>query len=61
LKEHPQAYVDPGQPVSGLVVVGANNLVGITTKPHCFVWLGENAVHPHSEQSQAEMGAAYDR
>lgn len=42
LEEHPQAQVDPGRPVAGLVVVGVNNLVGITAKPHRFAWLREN-------------------
>lgn len=42
LEEHPKARVDPGRPTGGQVLVSVNNLVGVTAKPHRFLWLREN-------------------
>ncbi len=39
---HPEAVLDPPEPTAGLVVVSANNVVGITTKPETYQWLREN-------------------
>ena len=42
LEDYPEAQVDPPTPVSGRVLVSANNLVGITAKPETYAWLREN-------------------
>jgi len=40
--QHPGAHVDPEKPTSGRVIVGVNNLVGITAKSETYRWLREN-------------------
>jgi hypothetical protein len=39
---HPDAILDPPEPTAGLVVVSANNVVGITAKPNTYQWLRAN-------------------
>ncbi|MCJ7434007.1 MAG: hypothetical protein MUO77_11020, partial [Anaerolineales bacterium] len=42
-KEHPEAIVSPQYKItSGLIVVDANDLVGVTVKPEMYQWLREN-------------------
>jgi hypothetical protein len=41
LKKHPSAKVKPAQPQAGLVVIAANDLVGIMSKPERFQWIRE--------------------
>ncbi len=41
--EHPEAIVSPQYKItSGLIVVNANDLVGVTVKPEMYQWLREN-------------------
>jgi hypothetical protein len=42
LAQHPEALIDPKEPVSGTLLVSVNNLVGITAKPDTYRWLREN-------------------
>jgi hypothetical protein len=42
LAQHPEALIDPDEPVSGTIIVSVNNLVGITSKPETYSWLREN-------------------
>jgi len=42
-EEHPEAIVSPQYKIiSGLIVVNANDLVGVTVKPEMYQWLREN-------------------
>ena len=42
-QKHPQAIVSPRNKItSGLIVVNANDLVGVTEKPEMYQWLREN-------------------
>jgi hypothetical protein len=42
-EEHPEAIVSPQNKItSGLIVVNANDLVGVTVKPEMYQWLREN-------------------
>lgn len=42
LDSHPTALYNPTGPVSGTVVMGVNDLVGVFGKPHQYAWLREN-------------------
>jgi hypothetical protein len=42
LASHPTALYNPAGPVSGTVVIGVNDLVGVLGKPHQYAWLREN-------------------
>lgn len=39
---HPEAHIDPHDPISGTVVVSANELIGILGSPEDYRWLREN-------------------
>jgi len=40
---HPEAIISPQYKItSGLIVVNANDLVGVTQKPEMYQWLREN-------------------
>ena len=42
-EKHPEAIVSPQYKItSGLIVVNANDLVGVTVKPEMYQWLREN-------------------
>ena len=42
VEKHPWTIVEPGQPTSGRIVVGANKLLGIIGDPSTYAWLRDN-------------------
>ena len=42
LKNHPNAVFEPQQAQAGTIVIGVNNLVGVTDDPSKYAWLREN-------------------
>jgi len=38
-QQHPEAVVEAGEPTTGLILVGVNDLVGITVSPDRYKWL----------------------
>lgn len=39
---HPEAIINPEEPVSGIVIINANKLTGIMAGPEKYAWLREN-------------------